>query len=104
MKRILIDGHDKIKGAVTKPDGSVLAHCVQSVNWEGAYQFTYVVQWRSEAINVILIKEPNQSGSLQIKIDGLYVEHTLFYEDILRGYEWFRDSLYFVIRRYYNQH
>ena len=103
MKRINIDGHDNIKGAVVSSDGLVQAHCVTSVNWEGAYQFEYVVMWRDEPIIVHLIKEPNQSGSLQIKVDGYYVEHMLTYGHLKRGAEEFRYNLYSVIKRYYKE-
>ena len=103
MKRINIDGHDNIKGDVCGGGGSPLAHCVQSVNWEGAYQFTYVVKWRDEPIVVHLIKEPNQNGSLQIKVDGMYVEHMLSYGHLKRGAEEFRYNLYSVIKNYYKE-
>lgn len=103
MKLIRIDGHDKIKGTIVNLIGKVEAEVVSSIHWEGAYQFTFVTNWRAEAINVHLIKEPTQSGSLQIKVDGLYVEHTLHYEDVVRGYDWFRMKLYKIIKRYYKE-
>ena len=101
MKPIRIDGHDNIKGPIVSSDGLVVAHCVTSVNWEGAYQFEYGVMWRDEPIVVHLIKEPNQNGSLQIKVDGMYVEHNLKYGHLKRGAEEFRYQLYSVIKRYY---
>lgn len=103
MKRILIDGHDNIKGPIVRSDGSVDGNCVQSIHWEGAYQFEYVVMWRDEPIIVHLIKEPNQNGSLQIKVDGMYVEHMLSYGHLKRGAEEFRYNLYSVIKNYYKE-
>ena len=101
MKLINIDGHDKIKGDIVKSNGQVLGHCVTSINWEGAYEFEYVVKWSTEVIKVHLIKEPNQNGSLQIKVDGVYVQHTLSYSNLKRGAEEFRYQLYSVIKRYF---
>ena len=103
MKRILIDGHDNIKGPIVRSDGSVEGNCVESIHWEGAYQFEYEVMWRDEPIIVHLIKEPNQNGSLQIKVDGMYVEHMLSYGHLKRGAEEFRYNLYSVIKRYYKE-
>ena len=101
MKYINIDGHDKIKGDIVKSDGSVLGHCVTSINWEGAYEFEYVIGGWGEVIKVHLIKEPNQNGSLQIKVDGDYVQHTLSYGNLKRGAEEFRYQLYSVIKNYF---
>ena len=100
MKYINIDGHDKIKGNITL-NGDVLGHCVTSINWEGAYEFDYVIRGWTEVIKVHLIKEPNQNGSLQIKIDGEYVHHTLGYSNLKRGAEEFRYQLYSVIKNYF---
>ena len=101
MKLINIDGHDKIKGDIVKSNGQVLGHCVTSINWEGAYEFEYVIGGVSEVIKVHLIKEPNQNGSLQIKVDGTYVQHNLSYSNLKRGAEEFRYQLYSVIKRYF---
>ena len=101
MKYINIDGHDKIKGDIVKSNGQVLGHCVTSINWGGAYEFQYVVKWHTEIISVHLIKEPNQNGSLQIKVDGMYVQHTLSYSNLKRGAEEFRYQLFSVIKRYF---
>ena len=101
MKYINIDGHDKIKGDIVKSDGMVLGHCVTSINWEGAYEFDYVIKGWSEIIKVHLIKEPNQNGTLQIKVDGNYVQHTLSYSNLKRGAEEFRYQLYSVINNYF---
>ena len=100
MKYINIDGHDKIKGDIVKSDGQVLGHCVTSINWEGAYEFEYVVGLWKDVIKVHLIKEPNQNGSLQIKIDGNYVQHSLSYGNLKRGAEEFRYQLFSVINNY----
>lgn len=101
MKYINIDGHDKIKGDIVKSNGQVLGHCVTSINWEGAYEFEYVIGLWKDVIKVHLIKEPNQNGSLQIKVDGMYVQHNLSYSNLKRGAEEFRYQLYSVLKRYY---
>jgi len=101
MKYINIDGHDKIKGDIVKYDGQVLGHCISSINWEGAYEFDYVIGGWGDVIKVLLIKEPNQNGSLQIKIDGNYVQHSLSYSNLKRGAEEFRYQLYSVIKNYF---
>ena len=103
MKLINIDGHDKIKGDIVKSNGQVLGHCVTSINWEGAYEFEYVIGGVSEVIKVHLIKEPNQNGSLQIKVDGIYVQHILSYSNLKRGAEEFRYQLYSVLKRFYKK-
>ncbi len=100
MKYIKISGHDKIKGNITI-NGDVVGHCVTSVNWEGAYEFDYVIRGWTEVIKVHLIKQPNDNGSLQMKIDGEYVQHTLSYGNLKRGAEAFRYQLYSVVKNYF---
>jgi hypothetical protein len=101
MKYINIDGHDKIKGDIVNSNGGVLGHCVTSVNWEGVYEFEYVIRGWGEVIKVHLIKQPNDNGSLQIKIDGEYVQHTLGYSNLKRGAEEFRYQLFSVLNNYF---
>ncbi len=101
MKYIKIDGHDKIKGDIRNSNGGVLGHCVTSINWEGAYEFEYVIGGWADVIKVHLIKQTNEQGKLLIKIDGEYVEHTLEYTNLWRGGEEFRYQLYSVINNYF---
>lgn len=102
-KLIYIDGYDNIIGDIHHSDGSIIAHCVQSINWNGAYQFSYLTKWQDEWITILLIKEPNQNGTLQIKVDGVYIQHNLKYDDLRRGAEEFRRLLYLIIKRYFKQ-
>ena len=98
---IRIDGHDKIKGDIII-NGEVFGHCVEAVNWEGSYEFTFLCKPELGGMTKIhLIKTPTEEGRLKIKVDGDYVEHTLTYGSLLRGSESFRYDLFTLITKYF---